>query len=164
MIVKYKYLIPALLILGVVFSSSSAQEKVSEIKVLSAGADVILTGKVVEQNSSWNEDQSRIYTLATVQVDELIKGELVGNSVTVKYPGGEVGEIGEKYSHMPTFEDNEEVLVFLKQDDKSTDYKVFDGENGKIRIISDQQSGEKLTTSNVKISSLKSQIKGYIND
>ena len=84
--------------------------------------------------------------------------------MTVKYPGGEVGEIGETYSHMPRFEDKEDVLVFLKKDEKSADYKVYNGENGKISVINDFKTGEKVTTSNVQINSLKAQIKNYIND
>ena len=55
-------------------------------------------------------------------------------------------------------------LVFLKKDEKNTGYKVFNGENGKISVIDDPKTGEKVTTSNVQINSLKAQIKSYIND
>jgi len=133
----------------------------SELKYISEGADLILTGKVVQQNSKWNEDKSRIYTSATIQVEEYLKGINNGSSITVTYLGGEVGEVGEMYSHMPRFEDKEEVLVFLKKDEKSTNYKVFNGENGKISVINDPKTGEKVTTSNVQINSLKAQIKSY---
>ncbi|NNG26904.1 MAG: hypothetical protein HKM87_05220 [Ignavibacteriaceae bacterium] len=136
-----------------------AQQIESELQVLSKGADVILIGEVTEQASSWNENKTRIYTKATIQVDEYIKGSNTQSIVTVKYLGGEVGEIGEMYSHMPRFEDNEEVLVFLKKGENNTDYKVFSGEVGKIRVVNDPQTGEKVTTSNVRVSSLKAQIK-----
>ena len=141
-----------------------AQLNPSEINSLSKGADVILIGKVTEQASSWNESKTRIYTQATILVDEYIKGNGTGNTVTVKYLGGEVGEVGEMYSHMPRFEDKEEVLIFLKKDEKSTNYKVFNGESGKISVINDPRTGEKVTTSNVQINSLKAQIKSYVND
>lgn len=141
-----------------------AQQVVVEIKDLSRGADVILTGKVTQQISSWNDDNSRIYTKATIQVEEYLKGSNDGGSVVVRYLGGEVGDVGELYSHMPRFEDEEEVLVFLKKDVKNAEYKVFNGENGKINIIEDSKTGEKVTTSNVNINSLKSQIKSYINE
>ena len=131
---------------------------------MSKGADVIITGKVTEQTSSWNEDQTRIYTRATIQVEEYIKGNSAGSTITIKYLGGEVGEVGEMYSHMPRFDTEEEVLVFLKKDDKSADFKVFNGEDGKISVINDQETGEKVTTSNVRINSLKAQIKSYLND
>jgi len=131
---------------------------------MSKNADVIITGKVAEQNACWNENKTRIYTQATIQVEEYLKGSNNGNSLVITYPGGEVGEIGEMYSHMPRFEDNEEILVFLKKDKNSTDYKVYNGENGKMSVISDPQTGEKITTSNVKITSLKAQIKSYIKE
>lgn len=140
------------------------QTSQSEIKQLSKLSDLIITGKVTQQSSSWNEDNTRIYTQATIQVEECLKGNNNSGAVVVSYPGGEVGDVGELYSHMPRFEDNEEVLVFLKKDDKSTNYKVFNGEEGKINVIIDPKTGEKVTTSNVQINSIKAQIKSYIND
>ena len=157
-VIKRLLLLLMITLLGFHFTSIAQQAK-AELKDLTSGADVIITGKVTQQTSSWNEDKSRIYTLATVQVDEYLKGNSSGNTVTIKYLGGEVEDIGEIYSHMPRLEDKEEVLLFLKKDNKTTDYKVYDGENGKIRIVQDPKTGEKITTSNVRINSLKSQIK-----
>jgi hypothetical protein len=65
---------------------------------------------------------------------------------------------------MPRFEEEEEVLVFLKKDVESTDFKVFDGSNGKISIVEDKQTGEKITTSKVQLRSLKAQIKAHLNE
>ncbi|MHA2100936.1 MAG: hypothetical protein ACW99A_19865 [Candidatus Kariarchaeaceae archaeon] len=161
---NYKYLLLILFLFFGLNINSLSQQLSTEINALTKGADVILTGKVTQQAASWNENKTRIYTRATIQVDEYIKGNSAGSTVTVKYLGGEVGEIGEMYSHMPRFEDNEEVLVFLKKDEKSSEFKVFNGENGKISVIEDPQTGDKVTTSNVRISSLKTQIKSYIND
>lgn len=141
-----------------------AQQMAVELQNLSVGADVIVTGKIIQQSSSWNEDNTRIYTRATIQVEEYLKGNNNSGPIIVSYLGGEVGEVGEMYSHMPRFEDNEEVLVFLKKDDKSTNYKVFNGEEGKINVIIDPKTGEKVTTSNVQINTIKTQIKSYIND
>jgi hypothetical protein len=141
-----------------------AQQMAVGLQDLSLGADVIITGKVTQQSSSWNDDNTRIYTRATIQVDEYLKGTNSGNSVVVTYLGGEVGDVGEMYSHMPRFVDDEEVLVFLRKDDKSSDYKVYNGENGKINVINDPKTGEKVTTSNVQFNSLKAQIKNYVND
>ena len=94
-----------LTIAGGLYCSSYAQLNSAEVKSMSKNSDLIITGKVTEQASSWNESKTRIYTQATILVDEYIKGNGAGNTVIVKYLGGEVGEIGEKYSHMPRFED-----------------------------------------------------------
>jgi galactitol-specific phosphotransferase system IIB component len=152
----------AMIIVISFYSNSYAQLASSEVETMSKNADVIITGKVTQQSASWNENKTRIYTQATIQVDEYLKGNSNGSSLVVIYPGGEVGDVGEMYSHMPRFENNEDVLVFLKKDDKSSNYKVFNGENGKISVISDPQTGEKVTTSNLKVNSLKTQIKSYI--
>ena len=146
------------------YSTSFAQLTSSGVENMSKNADLILTGNVVEQNSSWNENNTRIYTQATIRVEEYLKGSNNSGLVIVSYLGGEVGDVGEIYSHMPRFENNEEVLVFLKKDDKSTNYKVFNGEEGKINVVTEPKTGEKVTTSNVQINMLKAQIKSYIKD
>lgn len=142
-------------------SVSFSQQTNLKLKQLTTNADIIVTGKVSGKISGWNADKSRIYTTATLNVDEYLKGNNNGSSVVVIYPGGEVNGIGELYTHMPKFEDNENVLVFLKKDVKG--YKVFDGEEGKIRIIKDAKTGERVTSSNVRIDDLKTQIKNYLN-
>jgi len=139
-----------------------AQEEASKIKRLSQEADVIVSGKVTEKESSWNKSKTRIYTRTIVQVDESLKGTNNESSVEIISPGGEVGEVGELYSHMPTFKDDEEVLVFLKINEKNKDYKVLNGEEGKITVIKDSNSNEKVTGSRVLLKDLKSQIKTYL--
>jgi hypothetical protein len=139
-----------------------AQEEPSAFKQLSRGADVILTGKVTQKISSWDKTKSRIYTKASLQVNEYLKGTTNDNVIDVTYPGGEVGDVGEIYTHMPTFEDNEEVLVFLKKNGKTRQYQVFSGEKGKITVLKDAKTKEKVTRTNVRIEVIKEQIKEYI--
>ncbi len=143
---------------------SFAQDKEVRLKELTKGADVILTGKVIHKHSTWNEDKSRIYTKTTVQVEEYLKGKGNGDSVEITYPGGEVGDVGELYTHMPKFENNEDVLVFLKRDQKQKGYKVFNGEEGKITLKSDSKTNEKITKSEVRITNLKSKIKRFLDE
>jgi hypothetical protein len=159
-----KIVLMIILIYGGFLSAAFAQNEQAVIKKLAKGADVILTGKVTKQNSSWNENKTRIYTTATLKVDDYLKGSNNTNTVEVTYPGGEVGDVGELYSHMPKFTNDEDVLVFLKKDKKNTGYKVFDGEEGKITLIKDSKTGEKVTTSNIKVNHLKTQIKSYLNE
>jgi hypothetical protein len=144
--------------------TSRAQEESSKIKKLSKDSDVILTGKVIEKKSSWNESKTRIYTKTTVQVEDYLKGTNSEGSIEIRSLGGEVGDVGELYSHMPRFEDEEEVLVFLKKDDKNKEYKVLNGEEGKITVIADKKSKEKVTGSGVKIDKIKIQIKKYLEE
>jgi len=158
-----RFLFLMLIIFGL-FLFSFAKEKPSKIEKLSKGADIILTGKVTQKISKWNENKTRIYTKATLKVDEFLKGNNNGSSVEVVYPGGEIDEVGEIYTHMPKFTDNEEVLVFLRKDKKQKAFKVLNGEEGKITVIRDSKTNEKMTRSNVHINALKSQIKSIVNE
>ena len=158
---KFNYLWLILFILSI---SLHAKDNTSVIKKMSQKADVILSGTVSEKESSWNASKTRIYTRTTIEVEEYLKGTSTGNSVEVWYPGGEVGDVGELYTHMPTFEKNEEVLVFLKKDNDSNIYKVLNGQEGKLGVIEDASTGEKVTSSNFRVTELKSQIKSYLNE
>ncbi len=137
-----------------------SQSNQAEVKALSEGADVILTGKVTKQQSEWTTNKSRIVTKTTIQVGELLKGNGTNGVIVINHPGGEVDGVGELYSHMPEFQNDEEVLLFLKKDKDSNDYKVFAGEEGKISLLKDK-SGEITTASKISLSSLKAQIKSY---
>jgi hypothetical protein len=159
---KYIYPLFVILLLSGFKITSLSQTMPTDIKNLSVGADVILTGKVTKQNSSWNKDKTRIYTDVTLEVEEYLKGNNSNKTLVVSTPGGEVGEVGELYSHMPRFSKDEEVLLFIKKDKKDLSYKVLNGEDGKMTLYTDKKTGEKVTSSNRKISKLKNEIKNYV--
>lgn len=134
----------------------------SDVKSLSTNADIIITGKVSEQISEWNSDNTRIYTKVTIDVEEYLKGSTGQNKITITHPGGEVGEVGELYSHMPRFSNDEEVLLFVKEDRKNMNYKVLSGEDGKLTLYRDKITGESVTSFNKKVSTIKREIKNYV--
>jgi hypothetical protein len=159
---KYIYPIFVLLLLSGFMITSLSQTIPTDIKNLTAEADVILTGKVTKQNSSWNQDKTRIFTEVTVEVDEYLKGTNTNKTLVVNTPGGEVGEVGELYTHMPRFSKDEEVLLFVKKDKNDLSYKVLNGDDGKMTLYTDKKTGEKMTSSNKKVSILKNEIKNYV--
>jgi hypothetical protein len=97
-----------------------------------------------------------------LEVEEYLKGNNNNKTLVVTTPGGEVGEVGELYTHMPRFSKDEEVLLFVKKDKQETNYKVLNGEDGKMTLYTDKKTGEKITSSNKKISKLKNEIKNYV--
>jgi hypothetical protein len=139
-----------------------SQSLKSEIKNLSEGADMIVTGKVIDQKSQWNTEKSRIYTNVTIQVEQFLKGSNNQNRIVITHLGGEVGDVGETYSHVPTFKDDEEILVFVKKSAKDESLSVFEGEEGKLTLYEDRTTGEKITSKNVKASEMKKEIKNYV--
>jgi len=142
--------------------SAFAQQKSSRIKNLSLEADVILTGRVVQKEASWNSSKTRIYTKTTLQINERLKGDHTDSAVEIISLGGEVDGVGELYSHIPNFKESEEVLVFLKKNKKDNRFRVLDGEEGKITVIDNGKKESKMTELNTGLKSLKLQIKSYI--
>lgn len=141
-----------------------SQTMQAEIKNLSKGADMIVTGKVVDQTSQWNSEKSRIYTNVTIQVDEFLKGTNNQNRIVITHLGGEVGDVGETYSHVPTFKDDEDVLVFVKKSSKDESLSVFQGEEGKLTLYEDKTTGDKITSQNIKANEIKKEIKSFVEE
>jgi hypothetical protein len=159
-IIKPSYLVITLLLISG-FNHTSLSQNHTIIQNLSEGADIIITGKVIQQDSHWNDDKTRIFTNVTIQVEEYLKGNNNSSQITVSHLGGEVGAVGELYSHTPGFSNNEEILLFISRDKSDNTYKVYQGENGKLTILKDQNTGEKMTTWHREINSLKQEIRSY---
>jgi hypothetical protein len=80
---KFKYLILIFCLFFGLNTHSLSQQLSTRINALTKGADVILIGKVSEQNSRWNEDNSRIYTDVSINVDEYLKGNINQNRILI---------------------------------------------------------------------------------
>lgn len=131
---------------------------------LSQDADVIVVGKVGKLAAEWNADKSRIQTRVTITVSDVLKGNGATQTISVVVPGGEVGGVGEWYSHSPRFVNSEDVVVFAKKDRRGV-LRVASGQQGKFTITKDEVTGSKVIpnvgtlaqfTSNIK-TTLKSQ-------
>ncbi|MAE70407.1 MAG: hypothetical protein CME06_08075 [Gemmatimonadetes bacterium] len=81
---------------------------------LAGDADLILSGTVTEV---WSEqDGASISTYADVQVIDLLKGASESEIVTVKVPGGAVGDLSMAVPGTPELSENQEVYLFLKNE------------------------------------------------
>lgn len=145
-----------LILLGLNIPSMS-QTISADLKKITENSDAIITGKVIDQKSEWNSDKTRIFTKVNIKVDEFLKGSAHQSNIIVIHPGGEVGEVGEIYSHVPGFFDNENVLLFLQKSEDNNSYKVMEGESGKISMTDDKQTSNKKN-----ISAYKKQIKTFV--
>ena len=130
----------AALVLALSVTSVLAQDKRMTVDDLAKNADAVVVGKVTAVHSEWSSDRSRIFTRVTIGVDEYLKGQENGGAITLLTPGGEIGDVGEIYSHMPTFRTDEHVLVFVEKDKQGL-YRVSGGNLGKFTIEKDQATG-----------------------
>jgi len=103
------------------------------LEQLSTGAEKIVVGRVVDMESRYLVPGQEINTFVTIAVDEVLKGEAVGNEVIVRVLGGSVGDEEMVASHAPSFMIAEEVLVFVARQVDGQD-EVYNAENGKYTI------------------------------
>ncbi len=92
-----------------------ANEGKSNLAELTAGADSVIVGTVVERSSYWNDEHTGIYTSAVLSIEEGLKGTVGRDRITVTLPGGEADGIGQWVSDVPSFDQGEKAVVFLKK-------------------------------------------------
>ena len=81
---------------------------------LSQFADIVLTGSVVEVTSGWDREVNAIYTYVTLDVSEVLKGDISAGRITVKQLGGAANGYVLSVVDQPTFEIGKEVLLYLE--------------------------------------------------
>lgn len=81
----------------------------------------------------WNTQKTQIYSDATIAVEEVLRGNEIGNQVVIRHLGGEVEDLGQMVSHEPQFTSGERVKIYLKlcEDGK---FSVIAGNRGKISL------------------------------
>lgn len=131
------------------------------IDQLAQQSDVVAVGRVDHMVSEWNADRSRIQTRVTLAVEQTIKGETPDASMTVIIPGGEVDGVGELYTHMVTFQQNEDVLLFASKDTKGN-LRVTSGTDGKYLIQKDAKTGFRHIPNLGSVDELSARIKSNI--
>jgi hypothetical protein len=128
-------------ILTLAQSSSATTVIVPSDDEMIIGARLIVRGKVVAVESSFDENQKRIYTYVTVKVQESIKGEITERFVVLKELGGQVGEHGLRVFGNAQFARGERVLLYLDtwKDGSLRTYQMY---LGKFSITEDKTTGK----------------------
>ncbi|MCK5406938.1 MAG: hypothetical protein KAJ37_05775 [Candidatus Krumholzibacteria bacterium] len=96
---------------------------------------LVVSGKVTQVRSYWNESRTKILTEARVAVDESYKG-VAGNTVRVVQLGGVVGHVRMSVHGALSWRPGEEVLLFLEPL-KGGDWQVSGFSQGKFRVVRD---------------------------
>ena len=104
----------------------------AEVPELSRKADAVVQGTVRRVQSRWAAGGRRIVTDVEIQVSDVLKGS-PGRTVLVTQPGGRVGDIGQRVSGLASFDEGEEVVVFLQRRGPDA-YSVRGMAQGKFRV------------------------------
>jgi hypothetical protein len=142
-------------------SNALSQSGTAVTEELAQRADVVVVGKVIEVRSEWNEDRSRIYSNVTVQVDEHIKGAESQQSVVIATLGGEIGGVGEVYSHTARFKADEQVIVFAAADQRGQ-LRVVGGDEGKLTVTKDKVTGLQMVADGEPLRAFTSRLRSVV--
>ena len=96
---------------------------------------LVITAKVEQVESRWNDDHTRIYTYTTVSVLEPLKGKEIPERIILKELGGKVGDEALEVEGAAQFTQGEEVLLFLIY--YRGRYRVNSMTMGKFSIVSE---------------------------
>lgn len=109
---------------------------------LAAGCDAVARVSFLHAESRW--DHGTIWTLTTLHVMETIKGSLPAE-ISVRLPGGRVGQFTSTVEGTPRFHPGDDAVVFLKN---STDggFTVAGWVQGTFRISRDPRTGDQTVT------------------
>ena len=111
-------------------------------------ARAIVTGKVLSIESSFDDQQERIYTYITIKVREVIKGQISDRKIVIKEMGGQVGGRGFTVYGNPEFRLDENVLLYLDtwNDGSLRTHQLF---LGKFSIVKDEATGHEFVVRKV---------------
>src|SRR5688572_15298321 len=84
-----------------------------EFRELVATSPVIVHGLVTDVRSAFVDGRRSVETFVTIEAGEYLKGNL-GQHVTFKVPGGEIGRYRTVFVGAPEFRTGDEVVLFLR--------------------------------------------------
>ncbi|GAC1431842.1 MAG: hypothetical protein NVSMB68_04220 [Thermoanaerobaculia bacterium] len=119
--------------------AASFDEKVSN-------SAAIVLGHVVKKESRWDAEHRWILTYTTLRIEKSIKGLSGQGEITVVTPGGEVGDVHQDTSGVPSFAEGSDNLLFVRNSSAGPTVLYFDQgaydvvKDGSERIIKPVQS------------------------
>ncbi len=130
---RLKFLcLTALLAAGAVGASAAVIHLTTDD--LTKNATLVISGTVEEVKSYPPDGAGIIYSEAKVRVLDTVKGASLGDYVTVRYTGGEYEGLILVVMEEPTFEVDEEVVLFLAPAEGGG-YECPDGIQGKMSVV-----------------------------
>jgi len=124
--------------------SYATREIQSSTLQIAEKSDYIVVARCTSSESKWDEQKAFIFTYTTFSIDEYIKGSGIGEEITLRIIGGQVGDQKLKTPHIPEFNEGEEVILFLDSENKFGYHNLKSIMNGVLRIHTDETTGEEI--------------------
>jgi len=109
-------------------------------------SEYIVVAQCTSSESKWNEQETYIFTYTTFSINEYIKGNSLGEELTLRYLGGQVDNTKQTFPGFPEFNEGEEVILFLGAKNKFGYHNLISVMSGVLRIQIDETSGERFVS------------------
>lgn len=111
--IKRFFLSTILLVLTFTLTSFATTAVIPSDDDLIVGSRLIVQSRVVKLETRQDDPKLSVFTYTTLQVSEVLKGQLKSDFITIKEAGGIYNGVGSVVFGMPEFSINEEVILFL---------------------------------------------------
>jgi hypothetical protein len=108
---------------------------------LADASTAVVRGRVTAILSRWDPSRGRLFTDVTVAVHRVLAGELTPVEITLRQPGGRVGDVEAWIDGSPTFHRGERVLLFLSER-RDGSLRVTHLYQGKFSLRHDPATGD----------------------
>jgi len=129
------------------YGNAASVRKVSMDEMLQQ-CQFVFEGNVIALESKENE-QKRIHTYATFEIIDVIKGDYFGETITLSFLGGTVGEVTMAVSAMKLPELGEHGIYFVESLERSQVHPLYGWSQGHF-LVKDNDTGTNLVMTNNK--------------
>lgn len=97
-----------------IIDTHAMREPDIHLEKMSGTSSAIVLGRCIS-NEAVEEPNGLIYTHTTFKLEQVIKGNVDGEYLTIRVPGGQIGDREVSVSGRPEFVETEDVILFLSE-------------------------------------------------
>lgn len=145
--VSFSYLLAVIGFFSIVFSSFNAygsSYKSLNIEQVVNGSELVFEGLVIEKEYKIPEDRNRVYTYVTFEILDIVKGHHERKTITLRYPGGVIGDMVYRISDMKIPEESEHGIYFVKSQKKRYVHPLTGWSQGQMLVVKDTGGTERI--------------------
>jgi hypothetical protein len=128
---------------GAALATTAVIPRDDEMVIESRG---IVIGRVTDVSTAVDTNTDLVYTYIRLQVNEVLKGQIIEREIVLKELGGETRDRGTMIFGMPRFQAGQDVLVYLNTWPDGA-LRVHQGFLGKFNITRDPATGQMFVAS-----------------
>lgn len=143
-ILKYSAIWMVLLLMPISYGKASSVREVSLNEMLQQ-SQFIFEGTVTAIEARENS-QKRIHTYVTFEIKDIIKGEYLGNIITLSFLGGTVGDVTMAVSDMRLPQEGEHGIYFVESLERLQVHPLYGWSQGHFIVERDVTGSERIMT------------------